>query len=303
MNDELLFQFIEYKNKINKLSAQLSENKIVAFNDVSLKKPELKCPVHGFYTCVSWLYVIYFEVGKSAIDFLTEQAISRSIGLESFYRQHKILVNHYRTFLQHNLNLQSKKDLIKKENCVDWLQSQLDVKISWPTNDEHWKILTESLLRDSFKFISYLFSSLDLLSKDESYPYIIQIWLSRINRQISPHEYDDIIEQVLYDFGQKNLDTGKIRKVHIQKWNRKLKARGFQADLKKEARCLVEQTLMDDENIPIPVNGKDIIEELNIQPGPIIKDILQHLTENYKKHPMDKTMLLDLALEYFNNHC
>lgn len=305
MTVKLLSDILKNIEKINNLAAQISNDEIVAFRKNSIKKPNLECPIHGFYTCISWLYVTYSETGNTTIDFLTDHAVNRNLCDNSFFRKHKNLVNNFRTYLQHNLDFERKEDFVKSEYCIGWLRSSLEIETTaiWPTEDNHWKILTKSLLSDAAKQMSILFEAIEFLSKDESCEEIVQIWVSRIKRQIKPFEFDEIIEQVLFDFGQKNIDVVKIRKIHFERWNKRLKIRKFSADFKKEVRNLIEQTLLNDENIPLPINGNDIIKELKIQPGPIIKEIIQELTIKYRQEAMGREQLIEIAKNYYTTNC
>ena len=80
-----------------------------------------------------------------------------------------------------------------------------------------------------------------------------------------------------------------------------LGARKAGYDFDREARRLVESSMLDDPVAGLPVDGADIIERLRVPPGPRMREILQAARRLYETKPCAKEALLaHLADEFCN---
>jgi len=63
-------------------------------------------------------------------------------------------------------------------------------------------------------------------------------------------------------------------------------------DFSIEARKLIEQTLLNEERIPLPITGRDIMDEFSIPPGPQVKELLDLAQKLFLEEPRDRVGLL-----------
>jgi hypothetical protein len=285
------------KDEINNKSNDISNNEITAFSPITIRKPELSIAIHGFYTTISWLYIAYYEAGKTSIDFLTEFADSLGILSRSDIQKHLFLIHSFRTYLQHNMNSLSKEDNAKISCCQHWIQISLesagtDIDSTWPESEKQWEVLISKLLVEATKFMKSLHSTIIAISSDEFSKDIVNTWISRSRRAHSPFEYDRIIELAASDMGFISIDPIILRKRFYEKWEKKIKLfrDGFNFEL--EARKMVEQTLLNEENLPLPISGADIMSELGIAAGPDLRKVMKMALRYYCEMPCSKKELM-----------
>jgi len=284
------------RDNINSISATIGSGEIVVFPNISIPIPELVFPIHSFFTSVSWLYVLYFEGGKSSLKFLTERAVSLGVDNEFSIKKHFTLIHDLRTCLQHNLNEYSRDDIAKGERCLSWIQRirPNESPMIWHAADDsvYWSELLSNLLSEAVSTLEIFHRTLLRINQDEGKDHTIQVWLSRIKREIPCKEWEGILQEVACDLGMSFLDTRSVMEKHIEKWNRKLGLLKDEQIVRREARKIVEQTLLEDESIPIPITGRDIIEELGLPPGPLVKERLKEARQIYLRDPCNREKLL-----------
>ena len=300
----LLSECIATKDEINELTKNLSRGAIVAFSYITLRNPELVMPIHGFYTCISWFYIIYFEAGQTSVKFLSERANALGLDPSGHLARHKNLVHAFRTCLQHTLYLQNRDDLAKRQRCEDWIQDQLGTlgrgdSGLWPETSQQWRTLLSALLQGAVQFMKIIESTVRVILEDESSEETIRIWISRIRRQYPAHEWDRIATEVVSDMGLEFLDTETLRRRYLEKWNQRLSVMKDDCDFSIEARKLIEQTLLNEERIPLPITGRDIMVEFGIPPGPQVKELLDLAQKLFLEEPRDRVALLSALGETY----
>ena len=134
--------------------------------------------------------------------------------------------------------------------------------------------------------------TVEAIFADESCLDTITIWKARVKRWLAPHEYDRIIRLAATDMGLTYLDPVALRTRHYEKWNAKLKLVRGDRDLEREARLLVEQTILNDEQLPIPLTGEDIMREFSVPPGPRVRELKVLAQKLYTQKPCDHDQLL-----------
>lgn len=296
---DLLSELMRKRNKINALVKCVSGEAIVAFNPITLRMPAIEIPVHGFYTSISWLYVTYFEAGPVSIKFLSERARAFNLDPDGRLARHHYLVHAFRTFLQHNLNIETREDLAKKERCIEWIQDCLGINGAernniWPKTQVQWKVLLSALLNEALQFMQLLESTVKVIKEDESSDLIIKVWISRVTRENSLSDWKLIADQVASDIGLESLNVSSLCRKHVEKWNQRLRALKEDCDFSLEARKLIEQTILNEERLPIPLTGLDIMEQFGIPPGPKVKDLLIDAQKLFFERPCCKEDLLAL---------
>ena len=266
-------------HSMNGLVNRVSDGQLIAFAPISVVSPVLSIPIHGFYSLISWLYVLYNECGSTTVDFLSSSACDLQLASADRLRSHITLVNSFRTYLQHNLDPNKRRDLLKKQYCLDWVRKRLEwegppTSDPWPHTDQQWKMLLLGLVEEAEQFFQTLSAALNRILIDQARNETIKIWISRSKRLCTPFEYDAIIELTALDMGFKYLNPVALRKRYYERWNKRLALLKEGYDFKREVRLLVEQALLSEEGLPMPVSGDDIIKELGIPPGPEIRRLL-----------------------------
>jgi hypothetical protein len=297
-NDRILADIVDKRNLITENADILSKSKIIAFKEVTIREPLLKIPIHGFYTSVSWLYVTYYESGQATIKFLSERADALGSNTDNFIEHHRNIVHNLRTILQHNINTNNREDIAKQNNCYRWLEDILgreyDPFNHWPSTDEDWNTLLVRLLNDSNKLFDICYQAICSIKTDEFSEDLINLWISRNRMNYSRIDWENILNIVARDLGMEYYRLGDLSNKYLQKWNKQIAMVRDDFDFKYEARRIIELSIINDNNLPLPLTGEDIIKELNIPPGPKVREKLNIAQKIFLEAPCNKLRLLEL---------
>ncbi|WP_153304463.1 HD domain-containing protein [Desulfosudis oleivorans] len=283
--------------EINDMVASASKGRIIVFHRNSHPTPTVEIPIHGFFTTISWLYIMYFELPNTTLNFLQERAHKLGVASEESIQRHMKCIHDFRTCCQHNLKQESKEDIAKEARCLEWIRFHINDFSNtsiWipPSESEIWSQLLHSLFTETYNFLNILSKTTKEIVKDVLAQDTFEILLSRIEKFFHAHEWDRIVRDVINDLGMEYLDISNLRSRHFEKWNKQLSILSSRVNIQEEARKIVEHTIIKDSNIPLPITGRDIIAVLNIPPGPEIRAKLKEAEELFFKSPCGREELL-----------
>jgi hypothetical protein len=217
--ESLMYQILRLKEEIDDVASKLNEINGV-FESISLKIPKFTPSELGFLRTISWLWVLYYEVGKVNVTFLTERFFAYNLDPDGKLAEHLHIVQQLRTYLQHNLNPKESHNIDIKEACERWLKDRCGTPI--PGDNRQWKICLTSLLNDAIDFFSVLRTCIRSIEEDESRNQILSEWDFIRKRYHPPHEFDNLIFKVAADMGRENLDAVRLRKRFYTEWVKEL---------------------------------------------------------------------------------
>ena len=241
--------------------------------------------------------VLVIESGPIHFHFLSERASALGLDASGELPRFSSDVQVFRTVLQHNLNLSDADDLAKLVRFEGWMASILDASLSpgerfWPERESQWLNLARALRERSRRFGETNVSTVKRILKDEFAEDVLREWIFRQSRSLAAHEFDTIAAQAASDLGLKHIDVTRLRKIHLDEWNRRIRLLSEGADKNREARQLVEQTMLVEAENYLPITGGDIIEMIGIPPGPEVGKVLRKARELYRKAPCSREDLL-----------
>lgn len=293
--EELMFEVIRTVEELNRVSSRLIGRSPGIFSAVSLELPRLSPAELGFIRASSWLFVHYFEAGKTGVDFLESRLDAYALDASGGHKNHKRLVQAMRTFLQHNLDLRKDHDKDIQELCEAWLHGNCGTKV--PGTDDQWRLCLIAFLSGGLGFLQALAQALRLLEADESRIEIIRQWNFRLERYFPPHEFDKIIAIAAGDMGRDGLDPIKLRIRFYDKWAKEMVLLSEGCDLHAEARKLVELALLTGTVPALPISGRDIMQELGIPPGPRVGELLEQARRIFDGKPCTRDELISQLRE------
>ena len=286
---ELWSEVFALQSEIEEFCVDLLQTKQV-FEPMSLRPPRHSPPELGFFQAVSWLYAFYIDVGGTSFRFLIEKFSVFHLDAQGGKKCHYEVVRSLRTYLQHNLNLESKHDRQVQRACEDWFLERCGSV--FPESDTEWNDLLYGVLCDSVQFLETALICIREINRDESREFIIGQWTLRLNRFHPKHEFQAIVEKVIHDFGQPWLDAYQIADRNYDKWCRALKYGAEDYVFELEARKLVEQTLLSDFESLLPITGEDIMREFGIPPSREVGRQLTKARAIYIQCPMPSDALI-----------
>ncbi|HEY9298133.1 MAG TPA: hypothetical protein VIQ31_17600 [Phormidium sp.] len=192
-------QLYEYKEKIDGVAIQINGGEKV-FGEISLQLTHSSLLECSFQRTVSWLYTLYWEVGRrSDIGFLVELLNTYELDLSGRLTEHFNIVRSLRTFLQHNIATPDTHNNKIQRICVEWFEASCGTSI--PKCDQAWESCLSNLLSEAKQFLEAILECIRAIESDESRDEILYQWSIRRKRYYSPWDYDNLIREVMGDLG------------------------------------------------------------------------------------------------------
>ncbi len=293
--ESLMYEILRLVEEIHQVGLRLSNEEAGVFGALSLHIPVLTPAELGFVRTVSWLYVLYFEVGKVNVEFLSEKLSVFGHDADGTTVVHRGTVQQLRTYSQHNLDPSERQNRQIQEYCERWFESKCGTPI--PKEDGQWHICLTELLEEALRFLKALGQCIRSIERDDSRGQILHDWEFRRKRYHAPHEFDELISKVATDMGRDKLDPVTLRKRFYNKWVKELELLQGDYDFEVEARKMIEHVLLV-ETIPVlPITGKDIMHEFGIPPGPKIGDLLKLARSLNESDPTSRETLIERLRE------
>jgi hypothetical protein len=289
----LMYMILTRRDEMNRVAGDLigigtSEG---VFKTVSLEMPKFEPPELGFLRSVSWLFVLYHEVGKTGVAFLAARLEPYGLDPEKRLNGHPSLVQKLRTFLQHNLDPRKHHDSEVQTYCQGWLKRQCGTP--FPTQGDQWRSCLSGLLSEAVEFMDALSCVVRKIEQDESRSAICREWQFRIRRYHPPHEFDELIKQVAADMGRDRIDAVQLRSRFYEKWTQELSLLDGEYEFVVEARRLIEQALLTAITPVLPITGRDVMEVFEIPPGVRVGQLLERARRIYESKPCTREALIE----------
>lgn len=265
---------------INGLALALDAQQEV-FRGMVSRPARYSCGEAGFLRCVSWLYVLYYECGRASLGFLLDRLATYSLDPDELSALHHRRVHSLRTMLQHNLDASAESDIVRKAANESWLFAHCGT--ANPASEAQWHSCLVGILQESALFFETLENCLHLISVDQFCSQIVADWNFRCSRHHPPHEFDRVIASVAADMGRDHIDPVRIRNGYYEKWSKEFELLRADYDFETEARKRVERVLLEDRLLPI--TGRDVMQELGVEPGPRVAVILRRAKTLYEAMP------------------
>ncbi len=288
-HDATMYRLLGLLQEVDAVASRLDPAAIPGvFGPISLRHP--KFVELGFLRTVSWLYVLYLEVGKVGIDFLTARFGALEIGASESVSSHPTLVQTLRTYLQHNLSPERDTDRDVQEKCEAWFQRICGTRV--PDGDDQWGQCVTALLEEAIVFMEALRACVRAIEGNESREAIIGDWAIRLSRHHPAADFDRVISTTATDLGREHLDIVRFRKRFYGEWTQALSILEGDYDFEKEARKLVELALLSQTRAVLPITGTDIMASLGLAPGRRIGQLLAKAKRLYDEGPCSAEELL-----------
>ena len=286
----IMYQIGGLKQELEERAASLLGVSRTAFQETSIRNPRFSPPELGFYQTVTWLYAFYYEAGRVSVRFLITLLETYGLGQNGDRSRHYEDVGRLRTFLQHNLNLDSVQDIKTRRTCEEWFSKACGSAI--PGSDKEWMQCLSHILGDSTAFLAAAIDCVRAIEQDEASNMIIHQWSTQLLQYHPKHEFETLVSMVIHDIGQASLDSAQLTERYYESWSKNLRFRSEGYLFEEEARRLIEQTILNEAHLPPPISGLDIMREFGIPPGPEVGDLLRKAKALYDADPCDPDRLI-----------
>ena len=266
-----------------------------AFQRISIRRPRVSPPELAFSQAVTWLYVFYYESGRISLPYLISLLPTYGLSANEIHMRHHADVRTLRTFLQHNLNLETFQDAELQRVCDQWFSTRCGTPN--PEDDAEWLSCLVCVLQASGSFLVAVNGCIQEIGSDESSEMMVEQWSLRLSRYHPMHLFEPIVATVLHDIGQGSLDPSQIVERYYARWSNNLRSRQASYQFEEEARKLIEYTLLNELEMVLPITSLDIMKEFGIGPGPEVGRLLRRARTIYLNEPTSGDQLIALLRE------
>ena len=237
-----MYQIIALREEINQVASRLIGMGHGVFEEASLGMPKVEPAELGFLRCVSWLFVLYHEVGKVGVVFLKERFAAYDVDPCG----DSPTITRWCKASERSCSTISTRARDTTRASGRYVRRGLIVSLV-PRCQEQTIIgsgALDGLLVEAVQFLNGLLSVVRAIEKDESRGQICREWLFRIRRYHPPHAFDELISRVAADMGRDGIDPIRLRGRFYDRWVQDLSLLQADYEFEVEARKLIERAIL-----------------------------------------------------------
>lgn len=261
------------------------------FDAVGAVRPSIGNPELTFLKVTFWLYIHYWESGKVSLGFL-ERQYPQLVGKSSLIiGEHRTDVQRLRTYFAHNLTSGSPTDRATFSHVLIWFEKAC--KKMFPEEEDDWNACLDSVCMNAACYFGELLNCVNAVKNSEARDEIVVEWAGRLDRHLDLYQMEEIVSVVVNDIGRQGLDPARLSRRHYDLWSKDLRHCSDDAEIKVEARRLIEATLLAGPTV-LPIDGSDLLRELCLSPGPEVGRMLSKARKIYEENPCSAQGLIEL---------
>ena len=265
-----------------------------ALAEINLRPPVGDESEASFLRLVAWSYVLIFEVGRVTIPYLMKLP-TRNAAERKSSDEVRSLVRELRTWSFHNLGVTEERDLALSRRVHVWFQRTCGA--SPPERGEEWAACCQELCGHVVELVGQCKGAMDVaLSAEDGGDLVVADLRRRIERVWPAYRFDEMIEDVGTRLGIR-VDSRKFRESRLTKWRDYVEAIPEGDDLEGHVVRLIERELLDYGVDVMPIDGRDVMEALCLEPGPEVGDVLREARELWRREGGDRETLLRRLIE------
>lgn len=270
----------------NSLRSFVGEN---ALGEITVRPPAGDGDEASFLRLISWTYALLFEAGRVAIPFLLELPAK---GPESRHdaKASRQLVHALRTWSSHNLGFDSARDVALSQQVQRWFVRTCGTNP--PSDESCWRKCSEELCAAVWAIVVHCQGAVTLVLRapDDGEAAIADL-RRRIERAWPAHEFDRIVSDATTRFGM-SIDARKFREPRLGRWRTFLESIAEGDDPELQMTRMIERDLLDHAALVLPIDGRDVMSALGLDPGPAVARALHRAREMFRSGIIDRDELL-----------
>ena len=261
-----------------------------ALEEVTVRPPAGDCDEASFLRLVAWSYALVFEAGRVTIAYLLELPSTGTEGKQATKAARKV-VHNLRTWSFHNLGFGNNRDLAVSQSVQRWFFSSCGT--SPPNNGLAWRKCCQSLCGEVGTIVAHCQVAVThVLSAPDDGQTAIRDLRRRIERAWPPHEFDKLVSDAAIRLGMK-IDVSKFRELRLGKWRSFLECVPGGDDPETHVIRMIERDLLDYAALVLPIDGRDVMDILCLDPGPKVGLALHFARELFRSGVQDREELLE----------
>lgn len=265
-----------------------------ALNEIYVRPPAGEDDEASFMRLVNWTYVLLFEAGRVAIPYLTKLPSGTAIPLSAI-EEARIVVHDLRTWISHNVGFSSEREAAISRRVSQWFLNLCNTTA--PENARAWRSCFNGLCREVGKIVKHCQSALELIVRDEDDLDAIDDLKRRVERSWSTDRLDALVRDICVRLSLR-IDVPKFRNSRLSEWRKLLDTVPEEDDPERAVIRIIERDLLNHASDILPIDGRDVISALDLEPGPEIGSALQHARELLRSGIRDRAQLLERLKEW-----
>ena len=260
-----------------------------ALSEITIRPPAGEADEASFLRLVSWSYALVFEAGRVTIPYLLELPGVTS-GDAPDPKAARKLVHALRTWGFHNLGFSSDRDLAVYRCVQTWFVNTCG---RYPPNDlEAWRSCFLALCCEIGVIVTHCQGAMtSVLSAAEDGQAATADLRRRINRSWPAHEFDRLVGDAAFRLGI-SVNAQRFREPRLPRWRDLLETLPEGDDPENHMIRMIERDLLDYAANVLPIDGRDVMIALRLQPGKEVGSALHRARELFRSGLRDREQLL-----------
>jgi hypothetical protein len=256
---------VDLANLYTRLRQRIAMHLPDACADVSVMLPGGLKDELSFFRLVNWGYVLVNEAAKIPIAFLIALPPLRADG--SLRKE----IGFLRTYVAHNLDVESKHDLKTLAFAHRWFKEACGVGTP---RDEHYEACCTKLAEGLRIAMEGAIDACDALDDTTDGPRLVDDLKGRVDLSWEAHRFDPIVAECASRLGNPGLDLLAFRSQHLNHWRQTLVAAAEQ-DRERALILRIEAALLSAIADTLPLTASEASEKLAIAgPSAIVAALL-----------------------------
>lgn len=265
-----------------------------ALAEITVRPPSRDNDEASFLRLVSWSYVLLFEAGRVSVPYLIELP-SGVDGTGSEAQETKELVHDLRTWSFHNLGLSNSRGLEMSRNVQRWFvktcqQCPPEAGVAW----QRCFLELSSRVQEVVEHCQGAMTS--VLSSEDDGEATTQDLQRRVERTWMPAEFHKLVSDAAYRLGI-TVDCVAFTNRKSGGWREYLECLPWSDDPVGPMERIIERDLLDHAAEILPLDGRDIMNALDLEPGPEVGKALHRAREVWREGVRDRAGILKRLMQ------
>lgn len=261
-----------------------------AVSEITVRPPVGEGDEISFLRLVAWSYVLVFEAGRVTIPYLLQLPEGIS-GTSSDPKAARDLVHALRTWSFHNLGFGSDQDVAISRHVQLWFVRTCGA--CPPDGVEAWRSCSLTLCSEVGEIVAHCQNAMtSVLSAPDDGQAATADLRRRINRAWAAHEFHKLVGDAAIRLGI-TVDAKTFCAPRLRKWQEFLESLPDRDDPEGHMIRMIERDLLDHFADVLPIDGRDVMNALGLDPGPEVGSALHRTRELFRSGVRDPTKLLE----------
>ena len=260
-----------------------------ALDEIHIRPPARENDEASFMRLVNWSYVLLFEAGRVTVPYLIKLPGVDGQTVERLQEGREI-VHDLRTWSSHNIGFSSERDASISKRVSVWFLAQC--KATEPRDEGAWRLCFERLCSEVGMIVEQCRNALAFIAGNVDEADAIEDLRHRLDRSWPPYRFDEIVADTCARLGV-SLNVPGFRDQRLTKWREFLATISDSDDPRAAITRLIERDVIDHTNDVLPIDGEDVMDALDLAPGPPVGDALRRARELFRSGIRDPQQLLD----------